>query len=180
MCDLCRTNTLQKNPQHSAPTNEPTHHQQRSIIMNSTNTIVLPVRTLTIADAAPTLALGTIDAAAISSIIKPRNSTINPGTYTIDSTFRVAARVTKNPDETEVRALGVDYTMLALLLANHVNRTTLVSVLTEMIDHHTNNTKPSTEQTKEMVAQLWEAFKVFTTGSRSGKTLVDGEVVRIG
>ena len=35
MCYLCRTNTVQKILPHSAPTNEPNRHQQRSTTMNT-------------------------------------------------------------------------------------------------------------------------------------------------
>ena len=146
--------------------------------MTNTNTIVVPARTLTIAEAVPSKAMSLIESAAIASIIRPVNNRIDPGVSNVDAVFRVTATVTKNPDETEVKSLGVDWTTLALLLANHVNGSTLTHCLSEMAQHHRMGTKPNTN-VKDWVVAEWEQFGLTTSGNRSGKTLVTGRIERV-
>ena len=149
--------------------------------MTTTSPIVSsPSAPLTVADAAALASVGPniLEAAALASVVKASNSQIAPGIYKVDATFRVTATVTKNEDEAEVKALGMDWAMLALLLANHVNGSTLTHVLSEMAQHHRLGTKPD-QSVKDWVVAEWDQFGLTTSGTRSGKTLVKGKIERV-
>jgi hypothetical protein len=145
----------------------------------TTNSLVVssPSAPLTVSDAmGDTRTLNTIDLAALASLLKSSNSEIQPGLYRTSGTLRWDATVEKLPDEESVKALGFDYTAAFLLLANHVNHSTLASVLEELASHHKSGTKPDTKNMKDWVASKWDAFGITIGGTRSGKTLVKGSV----
>lgn len=130
---------------------------------------------LTITQAVKTTLTNT-ELAAVAGLVKANNSAIEPGTYPVDVTIRVVGTVTKSADETASQPQKADWPGMFALLADHVSKNVIDSVIARAIEAYQKGEDLQYGATKRYVEDALERLGTATTTVRSGKTTVKGTV----